>query len=153
MYEVRLLFMLHLQKLEGVRSLVNRPQIGPNLGLSRCKSLPYLCAALYALCREKFTFSIYGRCYGRLRWYFISLLRYLCICTGMSQTKKIFLHKDQKKCVPAVSVLLPKSVLVRLKINVNNSKCTALFTSQQAHSSLFLLRHKSIYPYSTVMVS
>jgi hypothetical protein len=141
------------RNLQGVRSLVNRVQIGPNLGLSRYKSLPHICAAWYGLCRKKFTLSFYGRRYGRLRWHFISLLCYLCILTGMSQTKKTFLHPDQKKCIPAVPVLVPKSVWITLKIYANDAKCTALFTGQQDHSSSFLPRHKSINPYSTVMFS
>jgi len=71
----------------------------------------------------------------------------------MSETKKTFLIADQKKCVQAVSVLLPKSQFVTSKIYVNNAKCTTLFTGQQAHSNSFLPRHKSIYPNFKVMGS
>jgi hypothetical protein len=112
---------------QGLKTLVTRRQIGPNLGLSRYKPLTHLCAALHLSCREKFTFSIYGRRYGRLRCHYTSLLCYIRVCTGMSETKKIFLHADQKKCV---TVLLPKSVLVTLTICVNDAKCTALFKDQ-----------------------
>lgn len=71
----------------------------------------------------------------------------------MFQTKKTFLHAGQKKCVPAVSVLQQKSVLLTLKIYFSDVKCTALFTGHMAHSNSFLHRNKSIYPNSTVMGS
>ena len=71
----------------------------------------------------------------------------------MSQTKKTILHADQKKCVPTVSVLLTKFLLVTLKIYVNDAKCTALFKGQLAHSGAFLPGQESIYPNSSVMGS
>jgi len=42
------------------------------------------------------------------------------LCTGMSETEKTVLLAGQKKCVSGVSVLLPKSLIVTLKIYVND---------------------------------